>query len=201
MNTSLLKDTHNIYTCSQGQCNRKFTDKYTFGRHIESQHCDSFEPLCAVSDKVKTINNTPGDYTNSDEMQTDVFDCCIPSPLCDTFNLKNLAAKYIGEAKSMTSSISSAHLMVQSCSNMIECIMTNVLNEIQFLGNMCRSEEEHLQFSNLLTKLNGYLRPFDGLESEYMHKKYMEEQGFYVEPKKYVIGSMCGTELDRNTGI
>jgi hypothetical protein len=196
-----LVERYTQYTCAQGQCNRKFTDKYTFGRHIESQHCDCLNLNSAVADKLVTSNDIQNDDNASGTMDMDINDSYIQSPdRCD-FDLKNLAAKYIAEAKSMTSSLSSAHLMVQSCSNMIECMMTDVLNEVQSLRKVCRSEAEHLQVSNLLTKIHSYIRPFDGLESEYMQKKYMEKRGLYVEPQKYVIGSTCGTVLDKKTGV
>jgi len=35
-----MSERYSRYSCSQGQCCRTFTDKYTFGRHIEKCHKD-----------------------------------------------------------------------------------------------------------------------------------------------------------------
>ena len=38
-----ISDRYSRYSCCQGQCCRTFTDKYTFGRHIERCHKEDIE--------------------------------------------------------------------------------------------------------------------------------------------------------------
>jgi hypothetical protein len=133
------------------------------------------------------------------------IECAVDSASVQTdinsFSLKHMAAKYVAEAKRKTSSLTSAQFMIQACSNIVEFIVTDIMSDMESLSSVCKSQPDKLAFPSVLAKLNSYSRPFEGLETEYMHKRYLEKEGLYVAPKTYVIGSTCGTVLDRKTGI
>jgi hypothetical protein len=56
-----------------------------------------------------------------------------------------------------------------------------------------------LAVSKLMSKLDAYKRPFDGLESEYKQRKYLDKEGFYISPHSYTIGSTSSTTIDLST--
>lgn len=190
------------YTCAQGQCNRKFTDRYTFGRHIESQHADCISPLNAVVIQSAASGNMQHNDASNSCMDTDTsVDMASPVPDKVSFDLKKLAAKYIAEAKHKTSTLSNVNFMVKACGNLVECLMTDLISEVQSLSTICKSEDEFAKFSSLFEKMDRYSRPFEGLESEFLQKKHMEKEGLYVAPQSYVIGVTCSTAVDKKTGI
>ncbi len=128
------------YICAQGQCNRKCTDRYTFGRHMESQHCDCLCDAPLLCEVNENYSDTDTRQTASNSNETDCasmdIECAVDSASVQTdinsFSLKHMAAKYVAEAKRKTSSLTTAQFMIQACSNTLEFIVTDIMSDMVF---------------------------------------------------------------------
>ena len=115
--------------------------------------------------------------------------------------LKDVAARCLAKCKSGTGTLQQANSMAKTCNTLVEFIVNDIKKDVESLQMPChKSDAQCSAACNILEKLQHYSRPFDGLESEYSFKKYLEGKGFYIAPTSYVIGISHESVLDRQTG-
>jgi hypothetical protein len=90
--------------------------------------------------------------------------------------------------------------MAKSCNNLVNVIVGDLEDDFVRLRQLCTTDEQQSIVINLLHKLKTYSNPFEGLESEYSYRVYMEKSGYYVSPKQYCIRSYNASVLQPSTG-
>jgi len=113
-----MSDRCSRYSCSQQQCCRTFTDKYTFGRHIDRCHEEDIKYV----EKTST-SATSGAEEHEEMMESSTCDVsCEQQEVQAEFDLRKKAAIFISEAKSKLITLSSVGLqsMVTACLSLFE---------------------------------------------------------------------------------
>ena len=194
-----LVDQHAKYVCCESNCSRMFNDKFRYGKHLTSFHSDCLcdvEPSSAASCSLaiscaqsEQCNVTCNAANNQD-----------PVSNSEKLDIKNLAARYLADCKSRTTTLQQAALMAKSCNSLVNVIVTDIAEHVDRLKKICVTDEQRDNIDVLLNKLSSYSRPFDGLETEYSFKKYLERSGCYVMPLQYVTGTYTNSGLQQDTG-
>jgi len=118
-----MSDRYSRYSCSQRQCCTIFTDKYTFGRHIERCHEEDSEYV-----EKATTSATSGADEHEEVMESSTCDVsCEQQEVQVEFDLREKAAIFISEAKSKLITFSSVGLqsVVTACLSLFEAIVDN----------------------------------------------------------------------------
>ena len=201
---------HSQYICCESQCSLIFDDKYTFARHITTQHPDS----CLNSDLSVTplLHNVAAatchthktdDYVvteNTDKENDTDNDSDTPIVKKPTL-LKDIAAKSLAECKSGSSSLRQANLMAKCCSDVVAFVVSDISTDLESLGHICDNPQQLTAVAALRAKLISYQRPYEGLENEYSFRSYLEGCGYYIGPTNYIIGSRTTSRLQADTGF
>ena len=114
-------------------------------------------------------------------------------------DITELAASFISEAKSMATSLSSIHAIVESSKSIFEKILEDLKNEVNAVSQEANVDSK--LFTRLLKKVHSYRNPFSGTETEYAETKYWERTGFYVKPDKYTIDSRPSFVVDSTSWL
>ena len=196
--THFLFDRYDKYVCCQGSCSRMYTDKFIFSKHLLLEHSDCIS--VAVPSISTPINPSSNAFPN--DCHDKIHEMAIEPPVCKRPNLdiKGLAAKYIGQCKASTGTLQQASLMAKSCNSLVNVIVSDLEDDALQLKQLCTTDEQQTVVNSLLHKLESYSNPFEGLESEYSYRAYIEKSGYYVLPKQYCIGSYNASVLQPNTG-
>jgi len=189
-----ISDRYSRYSCSQGQCCRTFTDKYTFGRHIERCHkediTDSPIPTTSTTSVVNDVetamvSNTDSVTVDDEQVQTE-------------FNLRERAAVFILEGKSKLTTLSSVQSMVMACQQLFEAVVDDLIDTLKPISEASKVVNDDT-WNAIFSKLTLYRNPFCGLESEYMQLSYLEKRGMLVRSDAYVIGNKPTFVYDKQT--
>jgi hypothetical protein len=101
--THFLADRYAKYVCCQGTCSRMYTDKFIFSKHLSLEHYNCISvPVPSIS----TPKN-PGSNVLPRDCYDEIPEPANEPPLSKRPNLdiKDLAAKYIGQCKASTGTL------------------------------------------------------------------------------------------------
>lgn len=196
-----IHEQYDRYICCQGHCSRTFSNKYTFGRHIDKVHsCDISAPN-SVSDVLpdpvtpRFTGNVGIDVAGASQSnESDVGSepaAKARKTIKGTLDIRELAAHFICEAKGHISTLSSIQSVLAACKNMFELIIDDIATDLASLKG-----GSQVEWSSIFDKLNCYRNPFNGLETDYSQTAYLERIGVYVRPETYTVGNHQGFVVD-----
>jgi hypothetical protein len=194
-----LIDQHAKYTCCEGKCSRIFNDKFRFGKHLMSFHSDCMSDSEPASNAC--LNLPSQSIAIPAELPDTRYDQCEqPAVKHRKLDIKSVAARYIAQCKRGTTTIQQANQVARYCNSLVEFIVSEVTEDVESLKNVCVTAEQQTAVHNLLDKLTAYSRPFEGIETEYSHRKYLEHSSYYVAPTMYYIHRTTSSSLQQETG-
>lgn len=181
--------------CKQSGCVRKFTDVYSFKKHLKSKHpCDiQLEPVIRygenpdaivggnISDTFFYNESAVSRQQNSNEPQQNI-------PTIGEFKIALIESTSAFIAKlnrhsNITKSISQE--IVNYTSDLFNSGFIDILKTV--IVNINDNENNNRQLCNDM--LNAALNPFQGLETVYKREKYLERAGYLIKPTAFTIGS------------
>jgi len=189
-----ISDRYSRYSCCQGQCCRTFTDKYTFGRHIERCHKEDIEYV----DKSATSATSRADDPEEVMESSTCDDPCQEQAVQVEFDLRERAAIFISEAKSKLTTLSSVQAMVTACQSLFEAVVDDLIGSLKPISEASGGGNADT-WNAIFSKLALYRNPFSGLESEYLQSSYLERRGMLVKSDAYVIGNKPTSVYNRQT--
>jgi hypothetical protein len=175
---------YGTYNCSQGQCCRTFTNKYTFVKHLRKCHSDDFtSSQTAVRQSSQGVSSnclmeSDGDCDENDISEQLSVDINVNAK--QKIAVQELGARFIAEAKSCLSTLSTIRQMMGACKQLIDCIVNQVVEVLDSCNVDCP------QVHSLLSECRN---PFANLETDYAQNAYMESLGTFIEPETYVVGN------------
>lgn len=190
---------YDTYCCSQGQCCRTFSNKYTFTQHLRKHHQDEFsdqrQNVSAAADAAYNVDNSSCDMET--ESNTDLCgrnDCegVVPEHNSTNKDIKQLAAAFIAEVKGCISTISVVNRVVTACQQLFESVVDDIAVSLDKAGVTC---------AEVCSKLDIYRNPFASLETEYAQTAYMESVGAFVRPDTYIVGSRQTYQMDNTANF
>ena len=190
---------YDTYCCSQGQCCRTFSNKYTFTQHLRKHHQDEFShqrhSVLAVEEAACNADN----YSCSMETENDTDVCdrdncagVMPEHNSTSKDIKQLAAAFIAELKGCISTLSTVNRVVISCRQLFESMVDDIAVTLDSAGVTC---------DEVGSKLDIYRNPFANLETEYAQTTYMESIGAFVRPETYIVGNRQTFQVDNTANL
>ena len=196
------KTYHDRLLCGQNSCPRDFTRFQTLQQHIIKVHsavCDiavadaDRQDCSSGNDPAATEMNDDRLSHSSDEAfeqaQTTVDPC--DRILQDNFDDKGVfydAALFVSRLQSNPKvALSSVNDIVQSCTEMLAPTVVAVKEGVASLMQQHDIPLEKAQ--SLFNMLDVIASPFVGVDSAWKQYKYLERNGYYVEPQSFLIDS------------
>ena len=127
-----LIDQHAKYVCCQGSCSRMYNDKFSFGRHLTSVHSDrTSEQPVSKSPRQNTDTDVQPSHNQDDTQSVSE----LPISKKPKLDIKDLAAKYIGQCKARTGTLQQANLMAKSCNSLVALLLPTLLKMLSNLSS------------------------------------------------------------------
>ncbi|KAK9736409.1 hypothetical protein QE152_g12506 [Popillia japonica] len=187
-----------VFHCRQGQCDRMYSNIYSYQRHMLMKHVSDFNAPLNESDKIPfhstSVNNAvfscenvfiePKFADNSGRLEKD---SSIINTTLEMFS-KVLHTSALQFVSKLYSQYNLPRNIVQQFVNDVSLMFSNASQNILQCKLFSISESEKssdlIEIQNMISLLQ---EPFHMFETEHARFKYFQESGTFVKPESFVI--------------